>query len=49
MVMVMLQENIKIKLSWNKVDSHIKTRTYKEDEKPSGNKYSIRLDEKADT
>ena len=43
-----LQDKIIIPVQWNKVDSHIKSRTYKKGQVPQGNKFSIRLNEVVD-
>ena len=47
-VMAMLQDKIQFKLKWEKVDSHIKTRQYKDGATPNGDKYSIRLNKSVD-
>ena len=46
--MTRLQTKIKFKLIWDKVDSHIHTRTLKKGVLPNGDEYSIRLNEQAD-
>ena len=47
-VMTMLQDKIQFKLKWEKVDSHIETRQYKDGATPKGDKYSIRLNKSVD-
>ena len=47
-VMRMLQQKIDFNLTWNKVDSHIESRTYKNGATPNGNTYSIRLNKTVD-
>ena len=48
MVIQSLQNKVKFKLAWHKVDSHIETRTYKHGAKPQGDAYSIRLNQRVD-
>ena len=47
-IMNMLQKKIVFTLRWNKVDSHIEDRIYAEGTKPSGDEFSIRLNEVMD-
>ena len=43
-----LQRRLIFNIHWEKVDSHIHTRTYAPGVKPKGDKYSIRLNELVD-
>ena len=44
-----IQQKLIIPLRWEKVDSHIEGRVYKEGQKPHGDEYSIRLNTVMDT
>ena len=44
-----LQRRLTFNIHWEKVDSHIHTRTYAPGVKPKGDKYSIRLNEFVDS
>ena len=44
----MLQDKIKMNINWNKVDSHIDKKTYKDRKKADGDEKFIRLNKVVD-